>query len=155
MSSLEDNSVLSLDAPENAIIILRSETGTVFTLPKSYALISDFLKNALESDKDAGEADLAINDYNLKLIVDYMNEYKGTEPKAPEAPLWQDYDKVVDPFCFNFTKAICEDKKMKDFMNAVNYMAIPQLLLICGCKIASLVKGRDIADIKTILQTEC
>jgi hypothetical protein len=158
MSNLDqtDAPIVSLDSEEtNVNIILRSTSGTTYTVPKAYAMISDFLKNAFTNDSETVEADLNIDDYCLKIVVDYMNEYKGTEPKAPEPPLHQDFQKVVDDFCFTLTNKVCTEHKMKDLMNAVNYMAIPQFLFILGCKIASLIKGKPIGEIKTILLTEC
>lgn len=80
----------------------------------------------------------------LKLIVEYMDRHKGTEPPQVEKPLRSSY--MVN---------VCKDKRdakwidrigknrqeLYDVILAANYMDIKSLLCLGCAKVASLVKG--------------
>jgi hypothetical protein len=147
------NQIQSLDTIETPVFVtLISKDNQSFTINKEYACISNLISTALSEDKEETSLTLeAVNGNSLKYIVQYMEEYKGKEPNAPLPPLHQNFEEVVDTFCFNFTSTLCKEKVLKEVFESANYLNIPELLQILGCKVAALIKGVPIEDIEKVL----
>ena len=93
----------------------------------------------------------------LKLIVDYMSHHKGVEPNLSEKPLRSKIMKDVckDPFDAQFIDQIGEDRQLLyDLILAANYMHVHSLLPLGCAKVASLITGQPLEQIKGILSPE-
>lgn len=150
------NPIQSLDTETQSVIVtLISKDKQEFKINRDYICISKILETSIMSDNETREFPLDIEGRILKYIVEYMEEYKGTEPKAPIPPLAQEFNEVVDTFCFNFTEKLCQERVLKEVLESVNFLNIPELLHILGCKVAHLIKGVPLDQIEKTIRDNC
>jgi len=138
-------------------ITLIGKGGRRFEVSRKYANISKLVENALEGDQSATDIPvLGVNDDILQLIVNYMNEHKGTEEKIIEKPLRSKImSEVTTQADATFIDTIGEKRQqLYDLILAANYMNIVGLLHLGCAKVASLIKGQPLEKIKEILQPE-
>jgi S-phase kinase-associated protein 1 len=119
------------------------------------ALISTLVKTAVESDDGANEVAIpAVEGDILELILNYMNQHKGTEPPLVDKPL---RSKVMKDVCkTSFDAEYIDDigenrQQLYDLILAANYMDIKSLLHLGCAKVASLIKGQPVEKVKDIL----
>ena len=151
-------SELGLDYDGDEPIILKSSDGKEFKTTKQCASISNLVKTILSGDSTATVISLSgVDSKCMRYIVEYMEHYNGTEPKAPEKPLCS---KVMQEVCNDDWLSTFVDKFGDDFktrytmMTACNNMDIPELINTCGAKIATLIKGQPLEKIQDILATD-
>jgi S-phase kinase-associated protein 1 len=97
-----------------------------------------------------------IDTETLKYIVDYLKHHNGVEPPLPEKPVRsKNMNEITTEWMAEFIDSIVK----KDILilykviSAANYLYTNSLLHICCAKIASMIKGVPIDEIKnTLLQ---
>jgi S-phase kinase-associated protein 1 len=88
-----------------------------------------------------------VNEESCKLIIRYLEHFKGVAPEEIEKPLKSNVMKdMTDAWSAQFVDEI-ELSKLIDLTTAANYMEIPSLLDLCTAKIASLVKDKSEQEI--------
>ena len=91
----------------------------------------------------------------LKKVVEYLTYYKDKVPKDIPKPMPSaNLSEVIDEWDVNFINSI-ELDNVFDLINAANYMDISSLLDLSCAKIASLMKGKTVQEIRTMFNIEC
>jgi S-phase kinase-associated protein 1 len=151
---------LSLDDEievEGQIELQSQDDGQKFSVEKKNAYISVLIKQSLASDASATAIPLQVKDHILAKIVDYMNHHKGSEPAIIEKPLRSKEMKAVvkDEWDATFIDDIDGNgstrQDLYDIILAANYLNINGLLNLGCAKVASLIKGQPLEQIKEIL----
>lgn len=145
-----------LDAPDvKGTVDLISKEGTKFTVNRKDAFISTLVRTALENDDKATEVPVpATSTPILEMIVQYMKEHKGEEPPIIEKPLRSRIMKDVCPYKWDadfIDRAGEPRQQLYDLILAANYMDIKSLLHLGCAKVASMIKGQPLEQIKAIL----
>ena len=132
----------------NSVIILKSTENEKFLLNKKAAKKSQLLKNCLEDDEDFKELNLInVNSKYLKLIIEFLEHYKDSEPKIPPKPL---KDGNVMQYFDEWSKIFFSKLKLEDvfeLVNASNYMDIKCLLELCCSLIVSELIDRPVEEV--------
>jgi S-phase kinase-associated protein 1 len=115
-------------------------------------------KEVLNIDKNNNDIFLSnIDGETLKLIVDFLKHHNGEEPALPEKPV---KSKEMKDITTDWMAKFIDDIVNKDItqlykvISAANYLYINSLLHICCAKIASMLKGVPIDEIKNTLLPE-
>ena len=129
-------------------IKLISEENEIFFIDKKAAKKSQLLKDCMDDDEDFKELNLIkVNSKYLKLIIEFLEHYKDSEPKIPERPLSDRFEKLVDEWTKNFFSKL----KLDDIFSLIlssNFMNIECLLDLSSAYIADTIKGKTPEDIK-------
>lgn len=146
MSDIKEESLDDID--ENAIIKLKSKEGTLLEIPKKAALQSRFIKNAIETDKDATEVHLQhVETHVLQKVIDYLKNHLNNPAKPIPKPLTSNNLRdFVDDWDAKFTDT--DQDTMFKVLLAANYMDIQPLLLLQCAKVASLMRGKTPEEIR-------
>lgn len=148
---------LSLDphGDQVGVVKLVSKEGKEFKVDKKCAFISNLIKTSMDTDPTATEVPMNVKSDVLAKVVEYMNYHKGEEPPIIEKPL---RSKIMKDVCKDSWDADFIDKMAElsrqplyDIILAANYMDIKSLLHLGCAKVASLIKGQPLDQIKTIL----
>jgi len=139
-------------------IKLKAKGGEEHSVEKKHAFISVLVRTSIENDSTATEVPLpGVEDNILKLIVDYMKHHEGTELPPVESPLKSCVMKEVcqDKWDAEFIDNIgVKRQNLYDLILAANYMDIKSCLHLGLAKVASLIKGKPLDQLKEILSTE-
>lgn len=140
-------------------------TNLSFTVPKSYTMISGFVKTVFVNDPECKEIVLKFpdmygeceekSDTSLQLIVEYMNLRQGEEAPKLVPPLQDTYlEKIItDPLDLEFmTKLTWEQVQL--LLYAANYLDIKTLCSYCAANIAIGLKRKDTPQILEFLETQ-
>ena len=138
-------------------LVLLSSDNQKIEIDSESAQKSNLLKGSI-GDFNTQQEPIQLPDIKydiLKKIVEYLTHYKDKTPKDIPKPMpFSDLSKVLDEWDVNFINGI-ELDNIFDLINAANYMDIPSLLDLSCAKIASLMKGKTIQEIKTMFNIEC
>ena len=133
----------------NNTIILFSAENEKFIIDKKAAKRSGLLKNCIEDDENFKELNLIdIDSKFLKIIIEFLEHYKDSEPKLPPTPL-KDSDLMenLDEWSILFfSKLNLED--IISLINASNYMDIESLIQICCGILASNMVDKPVDEIE-------
>ena len=131
-------------------IKLISEENEIFFIDKKAAKKSQLLKDCMDDDEDFKELNLIkVNSKYLKLIIEFLEHYKDSEPKIPERPLSDRFEKLVDEWTKNFFSKL----KLDDIFSLIlssNFMNIKCLIDLCCAYIADTIKGKTPEEIRLI-----
>jgi len=121
---------------------LHSKDGKTFKVSKRAAMMSQLVKTAVETDKDAKEVTLYhIESPIVEKVIQYMNYHVNHPPRKLEKPLKSgNLRELVDEFDAKFTDV--DQETMFKLLLAANYMDVKSLLLLMCAKVASLMKGK-------------
>lgn len=136
---------------------ITSKDNKKFAVTRKNAGISVLIKQAIETEDTTESLPLSeVTGDILKLVVKYMNQWKGEEPQIPAKPLKnKEMSKVTDAWSAKFIDDVGKDKEtLYNLILAANYMNINSLLHLGCAKVASLIKGQPLEKIKEILSTE-
>ena len=139
----------------NNSIILFSAENEKFIIDKKAAKRSGLLKNCIEDDENFKELNLIdIDSKFLKLIIEFLEHYKDSEPKLPPTPLKDsDLMKNLDEWSIIFfSKLNLED--IISLTNASNYMEIESLMQICCAIIASNMIDHPVDEVQRTFAIE-
>ena len=133
----------------NNSIILFSAENEKFIIDKKAAKRSGLLKNCIEDDENFKELNLIeIDSKILKLIVEFLEHYKDSEPQLPPTPLT---DSNVMQYLDEWSKKFFSKINLEDIIsliNASNYMDIESLMKICCGIVASNIIDRPIDEVE-------
>lgn len=162
----DDKKAPSLDDDDDKKVKIKIEdtkAKTTFTVPIKIARISELIENAIANDNSSEPViELSkefVSDNILKLVVEYMELAKGTEPEIiPPLKSTNLADLMTDANA-KYAKFIDDiDDLSKDdlykIIQAANYMNIKSLVHLGCAKIASKIKGQPLDKIKKILGEE-
>ena len=129
-------------------IKLISKENEIFFIDKKAAKKSKLLKDCIDDDEDFKELNLInVNSKYLKLIIEFLEHYKDSEPKIPERPLNDRFEKLVDEWTKNFFSKLNLDDIFSLILSS-NFMNIECLLELSSAYIADTIKGKTPEDIK-------
>lgn len=160
MLTPQNDEVCGLENEIGGSVVLVSNDGGEFDVNRNHAFISVLVKTGLEQEGDecaTVSLNLAVKSEILKLIVEYMNHHKGEEPPVIKKPLRykEMTDVCKDKWDANFIDTIGENRqRLYDLIMAANYMDMKALLHLACAKVASLIKGEPLENIKNILAVE-
>mmetsp|Transcript_35225 Transcript_35225/g.36630 ORF Transcript_35225/g.36630 Transcript_35225/m.36630 type:complete len:191 (-) Transcript_35225:58-630(-) len=119
---------------------------------------SGFLKGLLEQFPDEMEIKIPqIKGSVMTLIMKWLEKHKETEPKMPPQPLRNyDLEEVVGKWEDDFMTEVYNKSfdNLFEFLNAVNFLDIPQLLELASAKTACLVKDFSPDEFKKTFKIE-
>ena len=142
---------------DSANLVLVSSDNQKIEIDSESAQKSHLLKGLL-SDYSNQQEPIHLPDIKfdiLKKVVEYLTYYKDKTPKDIPKPMPSaNLSEVIDEWDVNFINSI-ELDNVFDLINAANYMDIPSLLDLSCAKIASLMKGKTVQEIKTMFNIEC
>ena len=133
----------------NNSIILFSAENEKFIIDKKAAKRSGLLKNCIEDDENFKKINLIeIDSKILKLIIEFLEHYKDSEPQLPPTPLT---DSNVMQYLDEWSKKFFSKINLEDIIsliNASNYMDIESLMKICCGILASNMVDKPIDEIE-------
>ena len=139
----------------NNSIILFSAENEKFIIDKKAAKRSGLLKNCIEDDENFKELNLIdIDSKFLKIIIEFLEHYKDSEPQLPQSPL---QDSNVMQYLDEWSKIFFSKLNLEDIIsliNASNYMDIKSLIKICSAIIASSMIDLPIEEVEKIFGIE-
>ena len=150
--------ILGLDEDECSKITLVSNDRAEFVIDKHYAIISKLVaKGVLDEDADTMEIKLPAK--VLGYIVEYMNHVKGVEPDENHISKPLKSNSLTESGATPWESKFVEDvdrhrPDLYDLTLAANYMDIPSLLKLGVAKVASLIKGKSLSEVKKILNKD-
>lgn len=144
-----------LDDESNETLKLIAGDNLVVEVSRKAALKSNVVKVALDSDAEAKEVPIpGVNGDILKLIAQYMEHYKDSEPEEPDKPL---KSARLSEFCKSeydakfFEELSKNNRQLYDVVLAANYMDMKALLHTACATVACKIKGQPLEKIKDIL----
>ena len=146
--------VVGLDDETEKIFTLKDKHEKAYIIPLEFVRISTLLSTMIDGDNSDMIKIDTIDPKILELVIEYMRHHKGVEPPLIEKPL---KSKVMKDVCKDSWDADFIDKIGKNLQNlydvimAANYFDIPSLLHLGSAKVASLIKGAKLEEIKKIL----
>jgi len=151
----EEKKVPGLDDDDKSKTFkLIDKDGNTVEVSRNFAKISKLLETTLSAE-DCDEIEInTVEPKILKLVIDYLEYHEGVEPS-----------KIRQPLSSTEMKDVCEDSWDADFIDeigkdldtlfavimAANYFDIGSLLHLGSAKVASLIKGKPLDEIKEIL----
>ncbi len=158
MSNSETNDSLSLDdstVSDNEMIALITSAGARVELTRKQASLSKLIQTALSNDMKTTEIPVSnkYNEVEIGKMVEFLKHHEGEAPAIPEQPLRsKKMSEVTTEWCAEFVDSIGKNRDLLyKVIDIANYFDIPSLLHICCAKVASLIKGEKLEDIKKIL----
>ena len=132
----------------NSIELISAENKK-FNINKKAAKRSGLLKNCIEDDENFKELNLIdIDSKFLKIIIEFLEHYKDSEPKLPQKPL---KDSNVMQYLDEWSKNFFSKINLEDIIpliNASEYMGIECLLTICCAILASKMMDGPIEEVQ-------
>ena len=139
----------------NNSIILFSAENEKFIIDKKAAKRSGLLKNCIEDDENFKELNLIdVDSKFLKIIIEFLEHYKDSEPKLPQKPL---KDSNVMQYLDEWSKKFFSKLNLEDIIsliNASNYMDIKSLIKICCAIIASNMIVFPVEEVQKVFGIE-
>jgi S-phase kinase-associated protein 1 len=133
-------------------VILTSKEGKKFKVSKKAVLKSGLIRDILEDEDESNKEDIPLPNASsqaLEKVIQYCEHYKDEDPLPLEKPLSKRIEELVCDFDRKFL--IMDLDVLLDLIMTANYLNIPSLLeLACG-KVASLLKGKSIEQLREFL----
>jgi S-phase kinase-associated protein 1 len=165
--NLKSNNDVNENINTTQNICLSSKSNKKFYLPKNYAIISNLIKRIIIDDDDEEDDEDNNNKSNkkeviplenvsddiLKKIVNFLKIYHNNPYKDFSRPLSSnDISDFVSKEYVDFLNI--ENEFLYDLTEAANYMDIPPLLELCCAKLATMIKGKSIEEVKNTFEIE-
>jgi len=153
---------LSLDTETTVSYTIITADNVPFTLTSNEIQLSVLLKETFESESSSSQMQNEERDIRLdtiqstifKHVETYLKHFSGeTKPKEIDRPLRsKDMKEVTDEWSAEFIDKIAENRDtLYKLITAANFLNIQPLLLLACAKVAGLVKGIPIDQIKAAL----
>jgi len=134
---------------ESRVLKVRSADGDVFEVDLEAACMSNFIKTMVE-DEDTDEVIplCNVNSTTLGKVIDYCNHHKGNPPALVQKPLKSSnlIDCGISEWDCKYIDI--EQDMIFELILAGNYLDIEGLLDLCCAKVASMIKGRTVEEIR-------
>ena len=129
-------------------IKLISKENEVFFINKKAAKKSQLLKDCMDDDENFKELNLVdVNSKYLKLIIEFLEHYKDSEPKIPEKPLNDRFEKSDDEWTKKFFSKL-DSNDIFELLLGSNYMNIQCLIELCSAHMADSIKNKTPEEIR-------
>ena len=137
-------------------MILESNDGMKFCVRREPMLISNLIETIVESTEDTQDTEIPLPNVTggtLTRIIEFCEYYEQEPMKQIPRPLPSSgaFEDVVNGWCNQFISSFCTKEALFELIQAAHYMDIPPLLELGCAKIASMIRGKNIAEIKTIM----
>ena len=151
MSEQKDNSmdIKGLDDDAGTTELkLKSSEGEIFAVPKKICMMSLLIKTMAEGDQEADDIPLLnVKSAILKKVIEYMRYHADNPPKDIEKPLRSpNMAEVVSQWDADFIDV--DQELLFELILAANYMDIKSLLDLTCAKVASMIKGKNVEQIR-------
>ena len=150
-SSLDDST-----QSEPQMIKLYSKDNEYIEVNKAYLVESGLITTSLEHEPEATDLRLEIPKVDtLKLIQQYVEHHKGKIEPIVEKPLrHKEMSKNTNEWDAQFVDNIEKTSlnQLYELIAAANYLNMQPLLMLCCAKVASLIKGHPVENLRTILR---
>ena len=142
---------ITLISADNHKILLDAKSAQ-----KSKVLKQKILESINPKEKKSPEVQLKDVKYDiLKKIVEYLNYYKNKTPKEIPKPVpSENLSAFLDDWDFEYINKMDLDSTF-DLMNAASDLEISGLLDLASIKIASILKNKEIEDIRNMFDGKC
>lgn len=146
------------DSNDETVIDVKCQDGKSFPVKKRHLKLSKFITTALEGDPDATSVSVQVDSFLFeKAILPYLQHHDGVPADIPLKPV---RDSIMKNVCKDAWDAEFVDNMWtndadgmgKQFfysvMTTLNYLDIHCFLHICSAKIAALIRGVPLSNIK-------
>ena len=140
-------SVSSADLEEELTLVAKDQT-TKFTLPRKTAFLSVLVQTMAEGDKDEKTIPLpSVTGPVLTKVVEYIKYHTDTPAKAIEKPIKSaKMNENVSQWDADFIDV--DNETLFDLILAANYMDIEPLLDLGCAKVASMIRGKSVEELR-------
>lgn len=138
-----------LDEQEDAKILhLEAQDLKKFPVEREVAMMSELVKTMWEGDRDETQIPLPnVKSSTLEKVIEYMKHHHKVPPKDIEKPLRSaNMREVVSEWDADFVEV--EQEALFELILAANYMDIKPLLDLTCAKVASMMKGKTVEEIR-------
>ncbi len=136
-----------MEEEENKTLVLISSDGIKESISQKAAIRSNYIKMVLDVNPDSIEIPLKIKGSMLKKIKEYLEHYENIEPNEIEKPLPSpNLKECVTEWDYNYIDIDLEE--IFQLMLDSNYMGIKSLMELTSAKVAAIIKGKSIEEIK-------
>jgi S-phase kinase-associated protein 1 len=155
----ESTQPLSLDNSNNdsVIITLVSNDNKRFECTFKEIQCSTMLTSAFNDLNNTDDKEIILSNIDsstLFNIVKFLKYHNGTEPPLPEKPVKsKEMKEITTEWMAKFIDEVLanDTENLYKLISAANYLFINSLLHICCAKVASLIKGLPLDEIKPAL----
>ena len=136
---------------------LKASDGVICEVDAKILNKSKLLKGLVEDFKDDKD-EIPLNQIEsniLKLIIEYLEHYVDSEPKAIPKPFPEKTDEeffksiLNDDWTYNYLKKIWENKDAIKLVNAANYLQIDGLVDLLAALLAHHLSNCEIEEART------
>ncbi len=130
-----------------------STDGVKYVLSREEASLSKVLLTSLEEEKQSVEIQVNVKSSTLDLILQFLRQHQGNPPPEIEKPIRSTtMSEITTEWCADYINQIAKNRMvLYDLVNSCNYLDIPSLLHLSCAKIASLVRGVKLDQIRQVL----
>ena len=135
-------------------VTLMTKDGETMTVDVEVAKESVLIKGILEDN--GTEEEIAVSQVTraiMQKVITFCEHIKEHAPPEIEKPLSStDMNQVVDPWSADFVNV--EQEELFEIVMAANYLDIKPLLELSCAKVASLIKGKSVQEIRRFFNIE-
>jgi S-phase kinase-associated protein 1 len=138
----------SLDEPaQEQTIVLKSNDGALFKVPRSCAALAVLWKTCLEGDAECSEVPVSLESEVLAKVVEFITYHVNNPCKDIERPLKSAVmTEVVSAWDAQFIDV--EQEMLFKIILAANSIDLKSLLDLSCSKVASMIKGKSAEEIR-------
>ena len=137
------------DKVEERKILIKTSDGEELWINNYFIESSGLIKTALNIDYNCKELKLDFTYEILKHIISYVEKYKGNFP-IYKKPLFNSLKNTINKWDFTYIDK--DFNFLSNLINSSNYLDIEPLLNLSCMKVASLIKGKPLNEVKKILK---
>jgi len=135
------------------LLKLKSKEGDIFEIEQAAAIRSVLIKTVLE---DSSEDEIPLPNISSEIltkVIEYLNYHKSVEPRDIRKPLPHGrLEELVPEWDANFIDLPVET--LKNMILASNYLDIKPLLELASAKVAALMKGKTVEELRVLFDVE-
>ena len=147
--SVNDAKGLDDEVEDNREILIKTSDGKKLRVKYYFIKSSGLIKTALNKDNKCKELKLDFTYEILKHIISYVEKYKGNFP-IYKKPLVNSLKDSINEWDFKYIDK--DFNFLSNLINSSNYLDIEPLLDLSCMKVASLIKGKPLNEVKKILK---
>ncbi|CEO99655.1 SKP1 component dimerization domain-containing protein [Plasmodiophora brassicae] len=136
-------------------VTLVTSDGHAHVIPRSIAVMSEFIKNAVTLDTGAHELTLKhVDEVVIRPVIVWMCHHSSNPSRAISRPLRSaNIAEIVGLWDANFLDSMPLELTFKVLL-AANYLGLQALTELCCAKVASLMLGKTPKQIRKIFNTK-
>ena len=135
-------------------VIFKTMDGETVIVEKEIASNSEWVKHIVDGSEQNDEIPLPqIKKAILDKVIEYCTYINTNPPPVIEQPLISnDLSELVSPWYAEFVNL--EQEVLFDLIHAANFLDIKSLLKLASAKVATLIKGMTIPEIREFFNTD-